>query len=299
MSRKNKRHTTHSADHRREEWSGRQRERRRELGQNFLKDKRVAKRIVEEASVEKDDLVVELGAGGGMLTYQLARVAQEIVAVEYDPHWVSHLKERFSGDNNVRVVYEDALRVKLPREPFRVVANVPFCITTSILHRLLDDPTAPPETVHLLVQKQVALKHARSTPTTSKTLNWSPWYAFSTGLELPADAFYPKPEVDACLMVAAKRDPPLVDPCHRHLFRALVCLAFDGCGNTVDTVLRAIFTKIQLHRLARDNGFSPDFSPSMLTAYQWSSVFDFMIRMVPRDRWPSARRHARREERRR
>lgn len=298
MSRKGKRHATYSADHGREEWSGRQRKRRRELGQNFLKDKRVARRIVEEVGVEKDDLVVEFGAGGGMLTRQLARVAREVVAVEYDPHWVSHLKERFSGDGNVRVVYEDALRVKLPGESFRVVANVPFCITTSILHRLLDDPTAPPKRVHLLVQKHVALKHARSSPTTLKTLNWSPWYEFSIGLELPADAFHPKPQVNACLLVAAKRDPPLVNPCHRHLFRALMCLAFDGCGNTVGRVLRPIFTKIQLRRLARDNEFSPDCSPSMLTAHQWASVFDFMIRRVPRDRWPSARRYARREERR-
>jgi 23S rRNA (adenine-N6)-dimethyltransferase len=298
MSRKDKRHATHSANRKHEEWSDGQRKRRRELGQNFLKDKRVARRIVEGAGVENDDLVVELGAGGGMLTRQLARVAREVVAVEYDPYWVSHLKERFSGYEHVRVVYEDALRVKLPREPFRVVANAPFCITTSILHRLLDDPTAPPETVHLLVQKQVALKHARSTPTTLRTLNWSPWYEFSTGLELPADVFHPKPAVDARLMVAAKRDPPLVDPCHRHLFRALVCLAFDGCGNTVGRVLQPILAKTQLHRLARDNGFSPDSSPSMLTAHQWASVFDFMIRMVPRYRWPSASRHARREGRR-
>ncbi len=130
-------------------WSNQQRKSRRELGQNFLKDKRVAGQIVAQSDVGKDDFVVELGAGGGILTRQLARVAREVVAVEYDPYWVSHLKERFSGDGNVRVVYEDALRVKLPREPFRVVANVPFCITTSILHRLLDDPTAPPETVHL------------------------------------------------------------------------------------------------------------------------------------------------------
>jgi 23S rRNA (adenine-N6)-dimethyltransferase len=276
-----------------------QRKRRRELGQNFLKDKRVARRIVEEARVDKDDLVVELGAGGGMLTRQLARAAREVVAAEYDPYWVSLLKERFSGDGHVRVVYEDALRVKLSRDPFRVVANVPFCITTSILHRLLDDPTAPPETAHLLVQKQVALKHARSTPTTSKTLNWSPWYELSTGLELPANAFNPKPEVEACLMVAAKRDPPLVDPCHRHLFRALVRLAFDGCGNTVGRVLRPILTKVQLRRLVRDNGFSPDVNPSMLTPHQWASVFGFMIRIVPRARWPSASRHARREGRRR
>ena len=295
MSQKDKRHAKHNADHGRKKWSNQQRKSRRELGQNFLKDKRVARQIVAQSGVGKDDFVVEFGPGGGMLTGQLAKEARKVMAVEYDPRWFSHLKERFSHDENVRVVHEDALRMKLPSQPFRVVANVPFYITTSILHRLLDDPTAPLEAVHLLVQTQVALKHARSTPTTLKTLNWSPWYRFYTGLELPADAFYPKPEVDACLMVAAKRGPPLVDPRHRHLFRALVHLAFDGHGNAVAKVLRTIFTKTQLRRLARGNEFSLDFPPSMLTVHQWASVFDFMVRMVPQERWPSAKRHAKRE----
>ena len=69
------------------------------------------------------------------------------------------MEERFLGDGNVRVVQGDALGVRLPDEPFVVVANIPFNITTSILHRLLDDPTAPLQSAHLLVQKQVALKH--------------------------------------------------------------------------------------------------------------------------------------------
>jgi hypothetical protein len=96
-------------------------------------------------------------------------------------------------------------------------------------------------------------------------------------------------------MVAAKREPPLVDPRHRHLFRALVHLAFDGCGNAVDKVLRPVFTKTHLRRLARDNEFSLDLPPSMLTANQWASVFDFMVWMVPQERWPSSKRHAKRE----
>src|SRR3712207_5571795 len=136
MSRRGERHTARGADRKREEWSDEQRKWRRQLGQNFLKDKQVARRIVEVAGVDNDDLIVEIGAGGGMLTRRLARVAREVIAVEYDPHWFGHLKERFSGDGHVRVVCADALRVELPREPFRVVANVPFCITTSVLHRL-------------------------------------------------------------------------------------------------------------------------------------------------------------------
>src|SRR5919112_2871900 len=141
MSQKDKRSAKRNANQGRKKWSkwsNQQRKSRRELGQNFLKDKRVARQVVAQSGMGKDDFVVEFGAGGGMLTGQLAKEARKVMAVEYDPRWFSHLKERFSHDENVRVVHEDALRMKLPSQPFRVVANVPFYITTSILHRLLD-----------------------------------------------------------------------------------------------------------------------------------------------------------------
>lgn len=299
MPRSGGRSTKNDANQVREKWSGKERRSRRELSQNFIRDRRIAHRIVAESGAGRDDLVVEFGAGGGMLTGELARVAGQVVAVEYDPYWAMHLQERFSDRGNVMVVQGDALKVKLPEEPFMVVANLPFHATTPILHRLLDDPTTPPQSAYLLVQKQVALKHARSKPTTLKTLTWSPWYRFSASLELPAHAFHPEPEVDACLMVAAKRGPPLVDPRHRHRFRALVRQAFEGRGNSVGRVLRPIFTRTQLRRLAKDNEFSLDLPPSMLTVRQWTNVFDFMIRMVPQDHWPSPKRHARRKRRRR
>src|SRR5918993_1260206 len=288
MRRRDGRYEKHDAKYPREEWNGDRRRIRRELGQNFLEDRRTARRIVAESGVGRKDLVVELGAEGGMLTRQLARVAERVVAVEYDPYWFLRLREIFSDDGNVLVVHADALRVAFPREPFTVVANVPFCATTSILHRLLDDPMAPPERVCLVVQRQVARKHARSQPTTLKTLHWSPWYRFSNGTELPADAFYPKPGVDACLMVAAKRGPPLVEPCYRQHFLALVRQAFTGRGNSIGRVLRPTFTRTQLRRLARDNRFALDSPPSMLTVHQWASLFDFMVRIIPQDRWPHA-----------
>jgi 23S rRNA (adenine-N6)-dimethyltransferase len=244
-----------------EKWGDDRRRSRRELVQNFLKDRRIARRIVAESGAGRDNLVVELGAGGGMLTRQLARVAGRVLAVEYDPYLALRLRERFSDVGNIHVVHEDALKVEFPEEPFTVVANVPFCTTASILHRLLDDPTSPPESVYLVVQKQVALKHARRKLTTLKTLHWSPWYRFSAVLQLPPDAFHPKPEVAACLMVAAKCGPPLVEPGHRHLFLALVRQAFKGRGNSVGRVLRPAFTRTQLRRLAKDNRFTLDLPP--------------------------------------
>ena len=264
--------------------------RRRELDQNFLKDERTASRIVAASGAGRNDLIVEIGAGGGMLTHQLAKVVRRVVAVEYDPYWVMRLRERFSAHDSVFVVQADARKLKLPEEPFMVVANIPFRSTTSLPHRLLDDPTNTLQSAHLVVQKQVALKHARVGRTTLKTLNWSPWYKFSAGLHLPAEAFHPRPGVDACLLVAAKRGPPLVDPSHRHLFRALARRAFEGRGSCLGKVLRPTFTRTQLRRLASDNEFSLDSYPSALTVHQWTSIFHFMVTTIPRDRWPRVER---------
>ena len=114
MPQRGKRAAKPNAHPGRDNWSDRRKKSRRELGQNFLKDKRVAKRIVAESGVGKDELVVELGAGGGMLTRQLARASRQVIAVECDPYWAMHLRKRFSNDENVRVVQGDALTVTLP-----------------------------------------------------------------------------------------------------------------------------------------------------------------------------------------
>ncbi len=284
--RRSRRGAKRTANHKRVVWDRQRRKTRRELGQNFLKDERLARRIVKEAKVTDKDLVVEFGAGAGMLTRPLSEQARKVVAVEYDPLWASRLKQSFAARNNVEVATADALSVRLPKEPFRIVANVPFHITTTILHRLLDDPTQPPDLVHLLVQKELAEKHARASPTTLKTLTWSPWYRFEAAFELPAGAFDPKPGVDARLLVAARRKQPLVAPECRDLFRTLVRGAFDGRGNAVGRVLRPVFTS---------KGFSTDSFPSRLTVHQWASVFEFMVRAVPQSRWPTtgpAARHA-------
>lgn len=275
-----------SANCKHEVWDGEQRKRRRELSQNFLKDQRLEARIVKEGRVKDTELVVEFGAGSGIMTRPLAEKAAKVMAVEYDPVWAARLEQGFAVKENVEVVAADALCVRLPEEPYRVVANVPFHLTTAILHRLLDDPRDSPEIVHLLVQKELARKHAQTSPTTLKTLTWSPWWRFETAFELPASAFTPKPEVDARLLVAARRDPPLVDPGHRELFRAFARQAFTSRGNIVAKTLRPVFTRTQIRRLARDNGFSADSLPSELTVHQWASIFEFMVRAVPQSRRP-------------
>lgn len=262
------------------------RRRRRVMQQNFLRDERVARRIVRAANIGSEEVIVEPGAGAGILTGPLSCRARRVVAVEYDPYWADSLRRRLAAAGNVEVLNADARTARLPEEEFRVVANVPFYATTALLSRFLDDPATPPASVHLLVQREVALKHARASPTTLRTLDWSPWYRFSVPFELPASAFHPQPQVDAALLVAARREEPLVAPGDRAVFRALVGLAFEGRGKTAGSALRPVFTRTQIKHLARNNGFSADRPPSRITVEQWASLFDFMVRSVPRGRWP-------------
>jgi 23S rRNA (adenine-N6)-dimethyltransferase len=111
-------------------------------GRHFLRSRALAATLVADAGIGGDDLVLDLGAGRGALTGELARRARRAWAVELDPSLAEEVRRRFDG-TNVRVLHADATRLRWPEEPFKVVANIPFDRTGAILRRLLDDPRVP------------------------------------------------------------------------------------------------------------------------------------------------------------
>lgn len=186
-------------------------ERRRRLGQNFLLP-HAAERFVGEAGVEPGELVVDIGAGSGAITRQLLRRGARVIAVEADPVWSARLAgtTRREGDPTFRAVEADFLAWPLPAEPFRVVACLPFAVTTAILHRLFDDPEHPLVRADVIVQWEVARKRATVPPETLISTCWSPWWQFGLGRRVPARDFRPIPRVDGGVLVAARRQPPLL-----------------------------------------------------------------------------------------
>ncbi len=183
--------------------------RRRAYGENFLASSALAAQLVREAKVVRTDFVLEVGAGGGILTAELARRARKVEAIELDPAWAGRLRKRFAGCRRVEVIEGDALRVPLPEEPFRVVANAPFAVTTALLRRLLDDPRTPLTRADLVLQWEVARKRA-GRPRSSLSASWSPWWRFRLGRRLPRAAFRPPPAVDAGVLVVERRGDPLL-----------------------------------------------------------------------------------------
>ncbi|HTT91967.1 MAG TPA: rRNA adenine N(6)-methyltransferase family protein [Acidimicrobiales bacterium] len=186
-------------------------ERRRRLGQNFLR-RPAADRLVAQAGVAPGELVIDIGAGSGALCRALVARGAEVVAIEVDPAWAAHLRDlaRNEGRGRVTVLQTDFLTWPLPARPFRALACVPFGATTAILHRLLDDPLTPLTRADLVVQWEVARKRAAAPPATLLSAAWAPWWQFHLGPRLPATEFRPVPRVDGGSLVVTRRSPPLL-----------------------------------------------------------------------------------------
>lgn len=230
----------------------------RARSQHVLRTSALAAELVRDARVGPDDLVLDLGAGTGRLTAELARVARRVLAVELDPRLAARLDGRWP---NVDVVIGDATRVPLPREPFRVVANVPFAHTNAILRRLLDDPRRPLLRADLVVQWGVALKRALPWPSTLNGVLWAAWYEASVTRRLPRTAFDPPPNVDAGVLVYTRRPASLVPEREWRRYRGFVAAGFRRG-------IRAVATPKALRRVGFEGA-----APRELDAYQWAALY--------------------------
>jgi 23S rRNA (adenine-N6)-dimethyltransferase len=178
---------------------------------------------VRDACVGPGDLVVDLGAGTGRLTAELARRARRVLAVELDTQLARRLEGRWP---NVDVLACDAVDLALPAEPFRVVANLPFARTTDLLRLLLDDPRTPLVRADLVVEWEVARKRGAVWPSTVLGVTWGAWYSLAVVRRLPPEAFEPRPSVAGGVLRVERRPAPLVRVEDAARYRAFVRRGF-------------------------------------------------------------------------
>lgn len=203
---------------------------RKSLGQNFLIDKSVLKRIVAAACLTPDDTVIEVGAGLGLLTGTLADQARKVIAVETDPHLIEALQELMAGKHNVEIVLANILevppRVLLEKAgypdgvgPYKVVANIPYYITSPILRHFLEADVKPALMV-VMVQREVARAITAGPGDMSMLSVGVQFYAIPKIVgRVPARSFYPPPKVESAILRLELRDRPAVDvPDTPHFF---------------------------------------------------------------------------------
>ncbi len=243
-------------------------------GQHFLRSKRLAADLVREAEVGRGDLIVEIGGGTGVVTQALAETGAVVVAIERDRKLAAQLRWRFGGSGAVTVIEDDVDRFRWPREPFSVVANLPFARSGVLLTRLLNDPDIPLRRANVIVQWEFASKHAAVWPATLRSIHWRAWYDVAIVRRLHRTAFAPAPSVDAAVLQLARRARPRVSPEFGAAYWEFLSSAFDGRA-PIRRGLRSSISPLQLKRLAPALGFAVDAYPRDLDAEQWAQLFAF------------------------
>jgi 23S rRNA (adenine-N6)-dimethyltransferase len=196
-------------------------------GRHLLRSRRLAEAIVADAGVSAGDLVVEIGAGSGMLTAPLLAAGARVIALEPDRRLASRLRRACPGAN---VLAADALDFRWPDEPFRCVANLPFVHAADICRTLLGDPRLALRAADLIVEWDFAAKRARLWPSTAQTVVWSAWYELAVVRRIEPGAFAPVPSVAAGVLRARRRDRPLVQPADSVPYEAFVRAGFRSAG---------------------------------------------------------------------
>lgn len=217
---------------------------RRSLGQNFLVDRGIQRRIVEALGAGPGDEVLEIGPGRGALTDHLEGSVGRLVLVELDDRLAADLAARFAGRTDVEVIHGDILQVPpasvtlRPRD-LRVVGNIPYNLTTPILFHVLKDPR--PQVVLVMVQEEVADRIVADP-------GGKAYGALAVGIQavaraervlrVPRGAFRPVPRVDSAVVRITPLDPPPLAPEEEGPFRELVRACFQWRRKQLGTILR-------------------------------------------------------------
>ena len=252
---------------------------RKSLSQNFLTDPEALDAIVAAAELEPGDRVVEIGPGLGVLTRRLLAAGASVLAVELDPRLADFLRRELAGIDRFELIEADALtthpRECFPGQPFKLVANIPYHITSPLLHTFLEGERAPELTV-LLVQLEVAERVAAPPGQMSYLSAFVQNIAEAEVVaRVPAAAFEPSPKVDSAVLRLRRRADPIVpvgggrEPFYRVVqagFRQRRKQVHNGLSRELpvdrETVERALAAC----------GVEPDRRPQTLSVPEWACL---------------------------
>ena len=262
----------------------------KKFGQNFLIDTNVLDRIISAAEMTKDDCVLEIGPGIGTMTQYLAEAAREVVAVEIDKALIPILEDTLSAYDNVTVINEDILKVDINAivqernggRPIKVVANLPYYITTPIIMGLFEQHV-PLKSITIMVQKEVAdrMQVGPGTKDYGALSLVVQYYAEPKIVaNVPPNCFIPRPNVGSAVIRLTRYEKPPVKVDDEHKMFALIRASFNqrrktlvnGLGNAAGLSV----TKDQVAEALEKMGLSPTIRGEALTLEQFAELSNLL-----------------------
>ena len=245
---------------------------KKSLGQHWLKDPEILADIAEAAELTSDDVVLEVGPGLGTLTSRLLARANSVTAVEFDADLARKLPGQFPG-KKLAVVNQDILRFDLNQLPknYKVVANVPYYITSKIVEKLMTAENKPSIAV-LLVQKEVAERIAAESGNMSVlSVSVQIFAEAELDIEVPRQFFTPPPKVDSQVVILRTRNNPLITPEDQRDFFRIVKAGFSAKRKKLRSSLSGGLgiDKGSVEGLLKDANISPDARAEDLAIEDW------------------------------
>ncbi len=247
------------------------------LGQNFLFDPSILKRIVDVACITHDDTVVEIGPGYGNLTKMLASASKKVIAIELDYRLYEKLLHELREYKNIEIIHADALKYNFEElEQFKVVANIPYYITTPIIFRLIEDRKNL-KSMTLTIQKEVAQRIvARPNTKDYGVLSIVVQYYGNPELKfiIPKGAFRPVPKVDSAVIHIEMLSEPIVKPKDESLFFRIIRTAFAQRRKTLSNALKSFSKDIKV--ILINAGIEPIRRAETLTIEDFVKISDLL-----------------------
>lgn len=263
----------------------------KKFGQNFLVDSNVLEKIIEKAGITDNDLVLEIGPGIGTMTQYLCESAREVVAIEIDETLIPILNYTLEDYDNVTIINDDALKTDIEKivkkkndgKPIKVVANLPYYITTPIIMGLLEGK-APIDSITIMVQKEVA-ERMQTGPGSKDygALSLAVQYYADANIlmTVPASCFMPRPKVDSSVIKLDIYDKPPVNVCDEEMLFKIIRASFNQRRKTLANGLKNApnlpFTKEEIEDSIIKLGKDVNIRGEKLTLEEFAKLTDILM----------------------
>ncbi|HFD4541182.1 TPA: 23S ribosomal RNA methyltransferase Erm [Enterobacter hormaechei] len=252
--------------------------------QNFLHNKKLIQKLVEESNLSKEDTVYEIGPGKGMITEQLLARCKNVIAIELDNKLYQLLQDKFKNPK-LTLINEDFMLTNLPDEKYKVFSNIPFNMTAEILTKLLTAPN-PPQDMYIIMQYEAMLKYAGAPyyKDSLKSLMFKPMYDIKMVHEFDSADFTPKPNVSIVMVHFHKKKYCDIKKATMLEFWDFLSYVYAAPGKFFKEKTKKVFSYEQQKRLRKSINLDEDVTFSEWTYLQWVEIFNTYKQFVSDDK---------------
>lgn len=251
------------------------------ITQNFIKSSSFVKYLIEQSDINKNDTVIEIGPGKGIITEQLAKECKKVVGIEYDTSLITGLRNKFKDFDNIEIISEDFLKWKLPNYKYKVFSNIPFNLTTDIITKLLESRNSPQST-YLIMQDKAAERFLGQPMGKNSQISilLKPFYDMAIVKKINRKQFNPMPKVDAVLVKFIKKEQPEIKVQNTQEYRDFVIYGFNQWKPTILKSFKNVFSYKQMGILGKTLKLE-NLKPTDLSVEQWLGMFETYLKYVP------------------